>query len=429
MVLYKELFPEGVDDIHSDEYELKEDLVADIRTMFKSYGYRQVGTPTFEFYDLYSGIDGTIDVTEMFKIIDSDGKILVLRPDATIPVARMAAMNYRHSDGYLKLSYITNIFRHNESERGNRREFTQAGIEYMGSSKTWCDAEVIAIGIKMLLGFGLKDFHIDMGHAGFLGQLLEGSGLDGQKTEILCKFIEDKNYSELSLYLGRLKIDENVKNAIIKLPRLYGKPSEVIERAEDVILNEEMRNSLEDIKAVYNMLKMQGMEKYIHFDLGFTNQFNYYTGVIYKGYVSNYGRVLLAGGRYDKLMEQFGEGKPACGFGFNVDQLIEAMNIYEINQAYDCHTDFHIVFSDANMVSAQALAESMRRKGMIVETDIFQNDLQFQIFNAGFRNAEHMVEFIGDEIMVRRMTDRAVKTYSVKNIAKLINEPAEIKKF
>ncbi|PLX32139.1 MAG: hypothetical protein C0604_05735, partial [Clostridiales bacterium] len=187
--------------------------------------------------------------------------------------------------------------------------------------------------------------------------------------------------------------------------------------------------SLENLKAVYEVLKAQGMEKYILFDLGFTNQFNYYTGVIYKGYVSNYGRVLLAGGRYDKLMEQFGEGKPACGFGFNVDQLIEAMNIYEINQAYDCHTDFYMVCSDANMVSAQALAESMRRKGMIVEMDIFQNDLQFQIFNAGFRNADHMVEFIGDKITVRRTADKAVKTYKVKNYAKLINEPAEMKKF
>ncbi|MBK5251322.1 MAG: ATP phosphoribosyltransferase regulatory subunit [Peptostreptococcaceae bacterium] len=429
MVLYKELFPEGVDDIHSDEYEIKENLVSDIRSMFKSYGYRQVATPTFEFYDLYLGIDGTIDVTEMFKIIDSDGKILVLRPDATIPVARMAAMNYKHSEGYLKLSYITNIFRHSESERGNRREFTQAGIEYMGSAKTWCDAEVIAMGIKMLLGFGLEDFHIDMGHAGFLGQLLEGTGIGSHKKAMLYKFIEDKNYSELSTYLERLNMDEVVKNAIIKLPRLYGKPSDVIERAEEVIVNEEMRKSLENLKAVYEILKAWGMEKYILFDLGFTNQFNYYTGVIYKGYVSNYGRVLLSGGRYDNLMEQFGEGKPACGFGFNVDQLIEVMNIYDINQAYDCHTDCYMVCSEENMVRAHALAERMRSTGMIVETDLLQNDLQFQLFNAGFRNAKHIVEFMGDEITVRRTADRAMKTYSVKNYAKLMNEPAEMMKF
>jgi len=429
MVLYKELFPEGVDDIHSDEYEIKENLVADIRTIFKSYGYRQVATPTFEFYDLYLGIDGTIDVTEMFKIIDSDGRILVLRPDATIPVARMAAMNYKHTEGYLKLSYITNIFRHSESERGNRREFTQAGIEYMGSSKTWCDAEVISMGIKMLLEFGLEDFHIDMGHAGLLGQLLEGSGLENRKKAMLCKFIEDKNYSELSTYLERLSMDEAIKKAIIKLPRLYGKPADVLERAEEIIVNEEMRKSIENLKDVYKILKAQGMENYILLDLGFTNQFNYYTGVIYKGYVSNYGRVLLSGGRYDKLMSQFGVSKPACGFGFNVDQLIEAMNIYEINQTYDCHTDFYMVCSEENMVKAYDLAERMRSAGMIVETDIFQNDLQFQVFNAGFRNANHLVEFIGDEIIVRRTGDKAIKTYMVKNCARLMKDPMEMQKF
>lgn len=429
MVLYKELFPEGVDDIHSDEYELKENLVADIRTIFRSYGYRQVGTPTFEFYDLYSGIEGTIDVTEMFKIIDSDGRILVLRPDATIPVARMAAMNYHQSAGYLKLCYITNIFRHNESERGNRREFTQAGIEYLGSSKTWCDAEVIAIGIKMLLAFNLKDFHIDMGHAGFLGQLLKDSKLGKHQIARLYQLIENKNYSELASYLEKLPLEEAVKKALAKLPRLYGKPGDVLERAEAIIINEEMRKSLENMKAVYELLKAYGLENYILFDLGFTNQFNYYTGVIFKGYMSNYGRVLLSGGRYDKLMEQFGDDKPACGFGFNIDQLMEVMNMYDIHQTTDCHTDFYMVCSEENLKKAQELAEAMRRKGMMVETDLFQEDLQFQIYNAGFRNAEHIVEFIGDEIAVRRTGDKAGKTYSVKNYRKLLNAPEEMKKF
>lgn len=429
MVLYKELFPEGVDDIHSGEYELKEELTGDIRSIFKSYGYRPVGTPAFEYYDLYAGIEGTLDVREMFKIIDSDGRILVLRPDATIPVARMAAMNYRETDGYLKLCYITNIFRHNESERGNRREFTQAGIEYLGSDKTWCDAEVIAIGIRMLLAFGLENFHIDMGHAGFLEQLLEGSRLEKNQRARLYQLIESKNCSELGDYLERLPMEEPVKKALLRLPRLYGKPEEVLKRAEAVVLNEKMANSLENLREVCELLCAFGLERHILMDLGFTNRFNYYTGVIFKGYVSNYGRVLLAGGRYDDLMGRFGEPKPACGFGFNIDQLMEVMDLHEVQKASDCHTDLYMIFTRERMEKACALADRFRQAGMIVETDLFEGDLQFQVFNAGFRNARHVVECIGDEIVVRRTRDKAVKRYGAERLETFMETPEALIRF
>lgn len=240
MLHNKDLSPEGMDDLYGDEYQFKNETIKRMENVFRSFGYKNIMTPTIEYYYLYSELEDSLSKDQMFKLIDKDGKILVLKPDATIPVARMAGANYKSSKEYLKFSYVTNIFRLSNQKNGEKREFVQGGIEYLGNDKPDCDGEVIAMAIKCLLQCGLEDFHIDLGQVKFLDSLIEELDIDGERKKQLYSLIENKNYGDLKEFLTQIDIPLEYKETLMKVPRLYGKPEKVMLAAKDLVLNKKM---------------------------------------------------------------------------------------------------------------------------------------------------------------------------------------------
>jgi len=243
----KQLIPNGVEDIHSNEYHRKEHIITIIKNLYKSFGYRQIQTPTFEYYDLFYGIEGTIDLDEMIKMIDENGKILVLRPDVTTPIARMVATNYRSSSENLKFSYITNVFRMNDGNNGGKREFTQAGVEYLGNNKVEADGEVITLAIRSLLNCGVKDIKIDIGQICFFKGLLKELNICSQEEKIIRKLVERKNYPELEKLIKGIKAKQEVKEALLKMPFLYGKPKDVLKVAKEFIFNDRISEAIQNL--------------------------------------------------------------------------------------------------------------------------------------------------------------------------------------
>ena len=421
MVLYKDIFPEGVEDLHSEEYEFKEEIIADVKKIFRGFGYRQIVTPSFEYYDLYNGIDGLLSKESMFKLIDNNGKILVLRPDATIPVARMAAINYKNNDEILKFSYVTNIFRTNKSGKGDKREFVQGGIEYFGNPRPDCDAEVIAIGIKSLLECGFKDFHIDLGQVEFLNGLIDEVNLNKFEKLQLHKLIENKNYGDLREFLESTDISSSLKEKFCRIPKLYGKPEKVLMRARELVLNEKMKKALDNLEDVYNILKSYEFEKYVIFDLGFTREQGYYTNIIFKGYVNNFGEVVLSGGRYDNLTKQFGVNKPACGFGLNINKLIEVMEMYDIKREIDCFTDYLVLYKEEMRNKAIKLSQNLRDRGFIVESDSYDENIKLHIKNSTFRNTKEIIEVGEESIKIIDVYKNQIKKYSINQFYKTLD--------
>jgi ATP phosphoribosyltransferase regulatory subunit len=392
--------PEGVEDTHSDKYEIKESTIMKMKKIFKSYGYRQILTPTFEYYDLFSEAEGTIDKDEMFKIIDGNGKILVLRPDVTTPIARMAATNYKYFPGYLKFSYATNIFRIHDQQNVMKREFTQTGIEYLGNSKPDCDAEVISLAIECLKSCGLEDFQIDLGQAKYFKGLMQNLVISQEERIQIRMLIENKNFVELEQLLKRLKIDPSFKNKILEIPHLYGSPDRVVKAARKHICNPVMEAAIENLDKVYQILKAYGYSEYLTVDLGLIHHINYYTGVIFKGYVNHYGKTILSGGRYDHLTKQYGSDMPATGFGLNVDQLLEAMKLYDIQQDFECSTDYLVLYTEKNRQEGLKLCNQIREKGWIVESDLLEDCIEIDIKNAIIRNIRNIIQVDKDEIEI-----------------------------
>jgi ATP phosphoribosyltransferase regulatory subunit len=241
MVQLKNMLPEGVETLYGDEYAFKDEILTNVKNTFRSFGYRQILTPTFEYFDMYKEMFGGIDFRQMLKFISPQGDVMVLRPDATIPVARMAAKSTRDQDEYLKFFYTAPIFRQLESQKGDEREFLQAGIEYFANPNPECDAEVIAIGIKTLLDNGINNFRIDLGQVGYLGSLLEEMEPDQQVRKRIIQLIESKNQGDLRWYLEQRSIDVRYKELLLNVITMYGNPQEVLPLAQKCAINEGMR--------------------------------------------------------------------------------------------------------------------------------------------------------------------------------------------
>lgn len=328
--------PEGVEDIHDIQYGEMERLQDAVTEVFRGYGYKQIMTPTFEYYDLFAGIDMSMDKDQMYKMVDSNGKLLVLRPDATIPIARMVASHVERIREELKYMYVTNVYRSAEFRNGEKREFIQAGIEFFGNARAEADAETIQAAIQSTQACGFQEIRIDLGDTNYFNGLLqaideslagkaEGIAMEGLEKEIkhqIRTLVESKNQPGLKDLLAQLPIEEIYKKTLLKLPLLFGNLEEILAEAEALALNDRMRESVENIRTVCRHLDDRS---YLSADMGLVNHLDYYSGIIFNLYLKHSGVMAGSGGRYDGLMKKFGRPIPATGFGLNMDVIYEAL--------------------------------------------------------------------------------------------------------
>lgn len=168
--------PEGVRDIYNSEYERKLAVEGRIREVFRSYGYGELQTPSFEFFDIFNKERGSVASREMYKFFDREGNTLALRPDMTPPVARCAAKYYMEETFPLRFAYLANIFINHSSYQGRLKESTVQGAELIGDDSSDADAELIALAVNALLAAGLGDFQVDVGQVEFFNGLVEEAG-------------------------------------------------------------------------------------------------------------------------------------------------------------------------------------------------------------------------------------------------------------
>ncbi|SHG09378.1 ATP phosphoribosyltransferase regulatory subunit [Ornithinibacillus halophilus] len=308
-------------DVNITSFKQKEYIIQKLRDRFMSYGYQQIQTPAFEPYDLYTTVTGTIHPDDMIKVMDPSGRVLVLRPDITIPITQKVASYVNHQSEELRYFYVLDVYRTTFNQQHDY-EKTQAGIEFFGNETADSDAEVIALANQTLLDLKFKKFTIEIGHAAFFKEILEMVSISKEEKQLLKQFIQAKNIPGLEEFLHHLEIEESVKELIQEIPFLYGEPLKVIEKAKMLSLTKSMVEKLNRIKAIYETLSSYGYEEHVILDLGLINHMEYYSDVIFQGYIENIGKPILSGGRYDQLANQFHSSIPAIGFAFDVDLLV-----------------------------------------------------------------------------------------------------------
>lgn len=317
--------PEGVRDIYDAECARKVKLQDRLSKIFSQYGYRRIQTPTFEFFDIFNGERGTVTSREMYKFFDREGNTLVLRPDMTPSVARAVAKYYKDEKTPLRFCYAGNVFVNHFSYQGRMKESTQMGGELIGDDSAAADAEQIVLAIELLKEAGLDQFVVDIGHAGFLRVVMEQAGLDEESEELLKSLIENKNYFGIESLIEEKKISEDLKNILMEMPNLSGS-YEILENVKKLTGNQKALAIIDRLKQIYECVSAYGLGQYITFDLGMPTGYDYYTGVIFRGYTYGTGDAIVKGGRYDNLIGQFGKDAPSVGFVVVIDQLMAALD-------------------------------------------------------------------------------------------------------
>ncbi len=317
--------PDGVRDSYGDDFERRMKLKLKLHDVLKDFGYKDIGTPSFEFFDIFANEIGTTPSNELYKFFDNDNNTLVLRPDFTPGVARAAAKYFIQKDEVVKLSYMGNVFANNSSYQGKLKEKSEIGAEYMGDGSCRADAEMIKLAIELLKEAGIDDFQVCIGNAEYFKGLCRQAGLNEALELELRQAISNKN-----TFLSKEILDDNncspeISEAILNIIEYFGN-YEVLEKAKKDAKGERAISAIKRLEDVYLCIKEYGMEDRITFDLGMLSKYNYYTGIIFRAYTPCVGEAVIKGGRYDDLLSKFGKDSPAVGLTMSLDEVITALN-------------------------------------------------------------------------------------------------------
>jgi ATP phosphoribosyltransferase regulatory subunit len=366
--------PAGVKIYLPDEAARLRGLQERLMGVFRLWGYQEVVTPTYEFFDVLAlGTDAALQ-ERMFKFVDREtGRMLALRADVTPQVARIAATRLRDRPKPYRLAYRTNVFRYDEPRVGRQRELYQAGVELLGLDKPEADAEMIAMAIESFRAAGLGRFQIDVGQVEFARGVLEGLAVEPAVTQALRDALGRKDAAELARLVDGLAVPARTAELLRALPTLHGR-ADVLGRAGRLVDNPRSERALANLTEVHRLLAAYGLGDAIVLDLGEVRGFDYYSGVTFEGYVDGFGAELCGGGRYDDLLARFGDPCPATGFAFDVNRLLLALGAQGVELPVRGPEVFIIDFTE-DKATALTLSRRFRELGLGVARDIMSRPL------------------------------------------------------
>lgn len=348
--------PLGMRDTLPDLYEIKHHVRSSMENTIKLWGYQYIETPTLEYYETV-GVASAILDQQLFKLLDQQGHTLVLRPDMTAPIARVAASRLLDEDLPLRIAYSANVFRAQQREGGRPAEFEQIGVECIGDRTTSSDSEVIALLISSIKETGLSEFKLSVGHIAFVQELFRQILGTEERANALTRFLYEKNYVGYREHVKALPLSSIDKQRLLSFLELRG-GAEVIGMALDLIENGKGKVAILQLQELWDMMVDYGVEEKIKFDLTLVSHMSYYTGILFEVYAGQVGFPIANGGRYDGLLEKFGKNKSATGFGIRLDRLLEALGEMNKPEPAKC-----IFFSSERRKEAYQLAQKMRIQG------------------------------------------------------------------
>lgn len=363
--------PEGTRDLLFDECLARREAEQTLNRLFTGLGYSEVVTPGIEFYDLFSSSTRHFKQENMYKLFDSKGRIIVMRPDSTIPIARLAASRLKDVEFPLRLFYNQSVYENNALLKGRSDEDVQAGIELLGGeNRRRADYEVLSTAVQALAGFDSDNFRLEIGHIGYFKALVDKLDIDDETKEEIRTLISTKNYPVLNDMLDEIG-SSKVTNALKQLPRLFG-GVDVLDKAAALYTDDKISEILDNLREVFKSLSSLGYEGKLSLDLGIVSQIDYYTGLVFRGYLSGIGEAVLKGGRYDNLVGEFGRECNAVGFGINVDSVAKHMMLQGTSKKAE-NTQILVFGEYGHEVDAMAYVLKIVKQGIKAENSLFDS--------------------------------------------------------
>jgi ATP phosphoribosyltransferase regulatory subunit len=366
--------PKGVRVYLPPQAALKREIETKLLSVFQRWGFQEIVTPSFEYYDVLALAMGEDFRDRTFKLTEqATGRLLVLRSDMTPQIARVAATILKDYPKPLRFCYNSNVFRYVEPQVGRHREVYQAGVELIGLELPEADVEMIAIAVECLMEVGLEEFKIAVSQVEFLRGLLEQLRLPNEAERQVQAALHRKDSSALDVLMEEFRLERSARDMLLALPNLFG-GEEVLTAASRLVNNQRSEQALTNLQTVYDMLKVYGLESFVLLDLSEIRGFDYYTGIVFEGFTANLGYEICGGGRYDHLIGRFGEECPSTGFAIDIEKLQMALERQGALRSA-MHVDFLIMDFKPDKRDALRIAKDLRQRGYRVARDIIRRDL------------------------------------------------------
>ncbi|MBM4760825.1 ATP phosphoribosyltransferase regulatory subunit [Bacillus sp. B15-48] len=376
--------PLGMRDTLPNLYETKQHVRSMLESEMKAWGYQFIATPTLEYYETVGTASAILD-QQLFKLLDQQGHTLVLRPDMTAPIARVAASKLLNEDFPIRLAYAENLYRAQQHEGGRPAEFEQVGVECIGDETVSADGEMIALAISALKKAGLTDFQLSVGHIDFVKELFIQILGTVERARELTQFLYEKNYVGYREHVKSLPLSSIDTQRLLSFLDLRG-GVEVIGKALDLIENEKGKKAILQLQELCEIVKDYDVAGHIKFDLTLVSHMSYYTGILFEMYASKVGFPLGNGGRYDGLLQKFGKSMGATGFAIRLDRLLEALGELEEKVPAEC-----ILFSPERRIEACSLAKERRQSGMRVVLQDISGVKNLDAYTSKFSDVTYLV--------------------------------------
>lgn len=367
-------------------------LAAELARVFASWGYRELVTPvTMPWEDVTAGLTGLGE--QACKLLAADGGVLALRPDNTLPIARMAAADLALEPRPLRIFYTGDVYR--RAGDAFRRpggagcvSSPQAGVELVGAAGPQADAEVLALAAESLLALGLDDFRIAVGHVGLLGEILAAAGVDGALRLAVLEALQNRDHVALEAALEAAPgLDGAGREALVRLLTMPAPWAEVrritggqgagqaareepVPRSPSVGRLPGAEGGWRDVARILSLLAAYGLEGSVVLEPGLVRDLGYYTGMVFEISCPGLARPLGGGGRYDGLLAQFGAAEPATGFAFELTELLRALAARDLIPRLTVPPRWLVAAEPGCEAAAWERARALRREGAAVELEV-----------------------------------------------------------
>lgn len=327
----------------------EEAVVFRLRALYKKYGYSQFKMSKFEEYDFYVRNKDFLISDRIITFNDTNGRLMALKPDVTLSIVKNAPALQGATQ---KLYYNENVYRVSDGTH-TFREIMQSGLECIGDIDLYSECEVVSLALRSLSVIS-DGFVLALSHTGIAAGLLSESGLNAGACERVLACLGERNAHGIREVFSDAGGEEAACARLCALAQIYGRPAEAFAKLEPLCTDTMSNTALLELRAVCGALEAEGLCGHVRLDFSVANNMDYYSGLVFRGFVDGVPAGVLSGGRYDRLMQRLGKKAGAIGFAVYLDQI---ERLGGERPAYD--VDTLLLYTEAD--SAAAVLEAVRR--------------------------------------------------------------------
>ncbi len=368
----------GTRDFLPEEMILRQQVLEKIRNAFETFGFQPLETSALETWEVLSkkGAGGDEILNETYNFKDKGDRMIGLRYDLTVPLARVIADNPNLPLPF-KRYQIGNVWRYGDVAKARFREFLQADIDIVGSESSLADAEVIACAIECFNALGLKEFYVRLNNRKTLNEILKLSKVNENKFSDVLRSIDklDKiGMDEVVKEIESKGISKDSIKKVLSYIKIKGEPEKVFKEIEDL-------ECVSELKEIISYLKLMKLDSKVKIDLSLARGLDYYTGPIFEVFAEQDIGSIAAGGRYDKMIGLFlGRDIPATGISLGIERIIEVMKERKMLEEVKSKTKvFVISVNDKFRDNVLEIVQTLREKSVKTDYDLRSRSLSKQL--------------------------------------------------